>query len=82
MTPSDEEEAAGHEPARAVVQRRSGARIRRRRPMNPAQRPEQERRVRNPSGDPGLARRGTRPPAKIGAVVAIGRYEPTANDSE
>ena len=24
----------------------------------------------------------TRPPAKIGAVVAIGRYEPTANDSE
>ena len=24
----------------------------------------------------------TRPPTKIGAVVAIGRYEPTANDSE
>ena len=24
----------------------------------------------------------TTPPAKIGAVVAIGRYEPTANDSE
>src|SRR5688500_11816122 len=24
----------------------------------------------------------TRPPAKIGAVVAIGRYEPTANDSD
>ena len=24
----------------------------------------------------------TRPPAKIGAVVAIGRYEPTANDKD
>ena len=24
----------------------------------------------------------TTPPAKIGAVVAIGRYEPTANDSD
>src|SRR5829696_325431 len=53
----------------------------------PAIRPE-EKSVPDPTSDssetPVLrsTNQRTRPPAKIGAVVAIGRYEPTANDSE